>query len=449
MKRYNRDSEKWVEKELDNMIGIVIDEITTKIDDVVSIILAGGFGRGEGSIIIEGKTVYPLNDFDIYVVTQSKHTEDELNEIGQQASKKIGKAGIPSFHTFNKDILPSLKSFFYVDLKAIPFKKLKTLPPMIRYYELKYSGNVIFGDNVLDYLPEYQVEDIPLAEGLRLLMNRMSHLVEYFYPSFLDGEPTEPAHELFLFHTIKVYNASCDALLLLAKKFPPTYLERVKILEENFDEDFPELYEKIPEFPEKVREFTELKINMDFSAYKGKDFELWKMSREYIGIVSRYFLERFLGDNQKINTWDDFSYKLYNKVWTKYYNPYISDFLKKKVDKRIENKYILSPISTIAQSYLNWVYFRRVREIHKKTYYKTILKLRGPELTFFSALPFTLYSLRDDGSIDLEMLERGKQILGKTFPVNAKYSGIPIKYWEQVAQDYSNAYILFAFLKII
>mgnify|MGYP001609228625 CR=1 FL=1 len=44
----------------------------------ISIILFGGFGKGEGSLqVTDGKPV-PFNDFDLYIVTEKKLSADEL-----------------------------------------------------------------------------------------------------------------------------------------------------------------------------------------------------------------------------------------------------------------------------------------------------------------------------------------------------------------------------------
>ena len=55
----------------------------------ISIILFGGFGKGEGSIqAINGKPA-PFNDFDFYIVTEKKLSDENLNEISMNAAKEV------------------------------------------------------------------------------------------------------------------------------------------------------------------------------------------------------------------------------------------------------------------------------------------------------------------------------------------------------------------------
>lgn len=445
--KYTQDKRKFIEEDLNKKMAVIVKIIKKRIKDTKSIVLAGGFGRGEGSVIVEDGIVYPINDFDMFAITKQGHKEETINNIAQEAAKKIGKLGIPSFVVFNKYKIPSLYSFFYIDLKVIPLKRLKELPPMARYYELRNASQTVYGDNLIKKIPKFEVKNIPLAEGIRLLMNRMSHMIEFFYPQFITKKTARAAHEIFLLHAIKTYLASCTSLLLLSGKYKPSYRERLEILKRTFDRDFKVLKEIIPDFPKKVKEFTDLKLNMDFNAYKDDDLELWEVSRYYIGEVVKYFLSKFSG--QGIKNWENFSAVLRNKTWQKYYSPYIQYFINKKFKIGIKNKLFLTLASILAQLYLNLIYFIRIKKYHKNIYFRCLFKLRSPELTFFSAAPLILYSLEPNGKVNLEMLNKGKNILKKTFPVKVKYQGDDLKYWEKIAHAYSNAYILFSFLKIV
>ncbi len=439
--KYTKNKSKLVESYLNEKIRIIIDIIRKRIPDTISIIMGGGFGKGEGSVVVKNKEVILINDFDMYVIAKKEYSEEIINNIAQEASRKIGKKGISSFIKFNKN-RPLLKDFFYIDLKVIPINYLKKLPPMVKYYDLKNSSKVIYGKNVLDNIPDFE---LPLAEGARFLLNRMSHLVQHFYSSFFTKNVKENDHQIFLLHTIKTYTDACSALLILSKKYEPTYSKRLDVFKEIYSKDFPELKKLIPEYTEKIKEFTEFKLNFNLDAYRGNDLELWKQSRNYIGIATKYFFKEFL--NKKINNYYDLS-KAIEKSAVKYYNPYIKYILKRKFKLNINNKYILGLGSITAHIYMNFLYFNRMKEGHNKLYIKSLFRIKPPELTFFSALPLILYSLNDNGKVNLKMLEDGKKILQKVYPVNVKHEGNNLKYWEDIANVYSNAYVLFAFLKL-
>ena len=445
---YTQSKNKEVEKYIQKKVDIIIEVILSKIPDTVSIIMAGGFGRGEGGVHLNKDEIFPINDFDMIVVTKKLYDEDFVNNVGEIATTKIGKKTHPSLKIFDKYKFKPFTEFFYVDLKAIPVSKLKKLMPMVKYYELKHSSNVVYGDkSVLDKIPNIKIEDIPLGEGVRLLMNRMSHLIQYFYPNFLKRKHIPAEHEMLFVHVIKTYLAGAVSLSLLTGDYKPTYGECVNNLQKNFDKKFEELSKHIPEYPQEVKKFLNLKYFTNLSLYKRKDLDLWENSKKYIGLISKYYLSKFL--KKEINNWDEFSKLLMNCGYD-YYSPYMKFIIKEKFGIEIKSKFILKILSTLAQLYLNMVYFIRIRKNYNKTYLRALFKFQPPELTFFSALPHILYSLGTDGKVNLKMLEKGKKILARTYPVDAKRKdfGSDLEYWESISDSYSQAYMLFAFLRI-
>jgi len=448
MGKYTTSLNPVVDRQLQSYLDIVIKLVNQKISKVISIILSGGFGRGEGSFLIEKGKVCPLNDFDIYLVTEDKKSEDILNEIALEARRLIGTRGI-SMHIFERDKLinsdDSYSQLFYVDLKAFPINYFRYLPPMMRYYDLKEASIVIAGQkNIFNEMMDYQLKDLPLAESLRLLLNRMSHLIQF--PPI--NSHKKRSHQLLVFHVVKAYLACATALLQFSGKYRSSYKENMEILEKTFADDFPELYKKIPELPAKVREFTEFRMEPDFSLYDGQDFDIWQEAKINIGLVSQYFLSKYI--EKPINDWDDFSKVIRKSIWSKYYIPYLKYYLKKNFGKTFKNENILSIITFFSRIYFNTLYFKRMFKYQDKFYPRTLFRLSSPELNFFSALPYLLYSLGEGKIVNREMLNKGKKILSRCYPVVASSNiNSDKEYWANLALDYSNAYILFSFLKII
>ncbi|MDP7521110.1 MAG: hypothetical protein QF567_02665, partial [Candidatus Pacearchaeota archaeon] len=89
--RYTKNKSKRVEDYLNEKIEIITDIIRKRIPDTIGIIMGGGFGKGEGSVVVENKEVILINDFDMYVVAKKEYDEDIINDIAQEASRKIGK----------------------------------------------------------------------------------------------------------------------------------------------------------------------------------------------------------------------------------------------------------------------------------------------------------------------------------------------------------------------
>lgn len=126
-----------------------------------SLVLLGGYGRGEGSPRIgPGGEELPFNDYDLIVVTDSLDPllKRALKMLEKELSEKLG---LPV------DLYP------YLD-RALPKCEFSLLN-----YEMKYGHRVIRGDqNILDAMPDYAHDAIPLSEGTRLLMNRGKLLLD-------------------------------------------------------------------------------------------------------------------------------------------------------------------------------------------------------------------------------------------------------------------------------
>src|SRR3989338_10217150 len=143
---------------------------------LIAIILFGGFAKGEGSIQIINNKAIPFNDFDFYVITKEKLSDETLDSISHNASKEIGMGGmeIAYFPGERYDV----KKFFHVDVRCIPFDLLPKLMKTQRYYELKYRSIVMYGDTtVLEKIPVINPEDISHSEGLRNLFNKLHTLL--------------------------------------------------------------------------------------------------------------------------------------------------------------------------------------------------------------------------------------------------------------------------------
>ncbi|SVB90683.1 uncharacterized protein METZ01_LOCUS243537, partial [marine metagenome] len=62
----NQDIYHRISSDLDLITQIILNEFT----NIESIVLAGGFGRGEGSVLIVDNDIQPINDYDIYIITK-------------------------------------------------------------------------------------------------------------------------------------------------------------------------------------------------------------------------------------------------------------------------------------------------------------------------------------------------------------------------------------------
>ena len=90
----SKKADEKVEKDLKIIKNILVEELKP-----ISIILFGGFGRGEGSYETVGGSIIPLNDYDMYVVTKRKWGTSPVDGGNPVVSGKVAKGFTPGSAT--------------------------------------------------------------------------------------------------------------------------------------------------------------------------------------------------------------------------------------------------------------------------------------------------------------------------------------------------------------
>lgn len=115
-------------------LSLCIDFILSHVNDVVSIILTGGYGRGEGTWIEENDSYVPYNDYDFIVITSEK--------------AEIRGAKPLSLKTVE---LAALLGINWVDIDFLSVNQLKTLKPTVKNFDILHGSVIIYGDDrILD-----------------------------------------------------------------------------------------------------------------------------------------------------------------------------------------------------------------------------------------------------------------------------------------------------------
>lgn len=410
-------------------MNFIADEIVKNIgkDFVDSIILTGGFARGEGPVKMENEKFFPYNDYDIQIISRKKITKEETDKISTEISKGLGYTGIINFYPFKKEE-QKLKDNFYIDLKCYTLGELGKFLPRIRTIELRNNSKVLYGEDKWEELkkliPDYDLKEIPLSEGAKLLLDRMSQMIEYY-------SINKKYDKEFLTYIIQqAYAAICTSLLLLDKKYEIGYEKSMNIFKENYKNDFPELYAKIPELDRKIEQFISWKINPQELPNEDAEEE-WFIARNNLLEVCKYFFSKFL--NKDIESSEELSLAIL-KMGKEFYTPYISAMRKHRVKKMdvLDNLgFKLVPLL------FRYKYNKRMKELGIK--FKT--KIKSPDLVIFSSLVYLIDSIKKGNRIDSEELNRGKHILSRVYPVIGEN-------WEDISLDYANAYIAFFLQKI-
>ena len=148
---------------LKTISGRVID--TVGAENLSALILGGGYGRGEGGVLLKSNGEMSLyNDFDIFVIT---------SDVSRLRRRRINRA--------LRNLSPDLSMTAGIDVDFSPAKNISDLKSSeftMMWQELKHGHVVIYGpENILDRLPAFDLNNMPHEELARLMLNRGTGLL--------------------------------------------------------------------------------------------------------------------------------------------------------------------------------------------------------------------------------------------------------------------------------
>jgi len=286
------------------VVEVIKEEIIRELQPK-SIFLKGSFGRDEVSVKFDNDLVIFLSDYEVIVIPNRSIKRQKVKKLSENLTKKLGlKVEIAT-------IEPELKF-------CITTRLWNKILPTIENYELKYGSKVIYGENFLERLPNFKAEDIPMWEGIRLMLNRMIESLQYFSIDYLNKYPSKEAEQNLFFWTNKIILACQDALLILAKRYHYSYKVRNETFQEIFPKHFKALDRQIPNFLPLTVKATEYKLNPK-EIYSKDVVEFWFDVAEIIDRIFRYIIEKDMGIT--FNSYIEFQEKYLNHPYIrkKYY----------------------------------------------------------------------------------------------------------------------------------
>lgn len=427
-------------KKIEKDLKLICRKIKENVPDLVSIILTGGFAKGEGSVKLEGGKIFPFNDYDIYFITQNPKKEAEIHQLTKICNTVLGKEGQP-FYGF--DIFHDFRKKFFVDLHHLPLSKLSQLPPIIRYYELRNHNIILFGKDVSSKIPDYKLKEVCFpSEAIRLVFNRMTNLAQFLRPRFLVNKQTLSNKEALTYYVCRAVLSAAAALLMYKKKPEFTVREVLKTTKESLPKLHPGFARKFPQFLKDLEISTQWKLkpySVDVDS-----IELWFRTRDYLGFLAKYFLEDSL--NIKVRDWHHFSKMMGTRLPQFFYHPYLKHQIKLRLG--IEND-LFANLLSFGRKYLNFLYFLRVKKLTGRYWFSILTIYPAPDLQIFSSLPLLLFSINRRGEINRKMLNQAHARLKKLYPLSEKIPQSSSKFWRKFAEDYGNVYISFFWQKLV
>jgi hypothetical protein len=396
MKTYTVYSEKKIDDTIQADLDIICHEILKNLMPV-SILLAGSFGRGEGSILVVDGRVQPMHDYDILVIVDKKIPEQMLRKIEstihhrfefrQPASREseFPEFSIHVFQTTPEDIVS------YANAGS---------------YEIKAGSRLLYGEDIRDTIPLTK-NDIPVASGFHFLFQKFQMLAQFSFKNLKEA-PDGMKKVNLVYQCGKTYIDMGTALSILGGFYRPSYRERNSFFPAEFEKNFPDLKKQIPDLEKKIDFFTRLKLRPDPDVINSLDpVALWFGTLQDLMTVTRYYLQTCHGKCSP----DDisaFSSALYSYTRKEYFREQLGYYIRVKYGIHSNLGAIL--VNALYQRYTALEFYFRLKGQNRHTLHGL---LETPILKFYSLTPVLLSAINQKGEVDPHLMEYFRTEFGK------------------------------------
>jgi hypothetical protein len=385
---------------------------------IKSILITGGFGKGEGSITLTetGKAIC-RRDFDIVCIVDRKPSQKTADEIEDQIYKSLGIPN-PTSCIFERG------QNFVVDIMFL--RKNDLIYPDIKFYDLKAASQVLWGEDVRGINP-WTNKDVSISSGLRLLFEKVTGLLGTFSLTYMGArELTIEERDGILSECRRTFLDIGAALCILAGKYEARFSQRSRIFPDLYRAKFSKLAQILPELPEKVIEYTNLRLNPGTRYVEEDPIDLWFSARKHVKETLKFYVEKYAG--KTFSDWNEFP-KLMRVIASEYYKPFLGPLIHNRL--HLSNTHILHLAAFLYQGLTNVEYSYVTTSRGEGNPLKAFRKWYvSPSLKYFTSGALLLFSLGRDGSVEKDLLKASQGELDKCI-----YSDIPSsgnRSWERL-----------------
>lgn len=217
-----------------------LTEVLELIDKagVLSVILLGSTARGELSYRSDDDHLDLLSDLEMIVVTEGRPPAAETFYRRLEAWQRERRALNPLFH---------------VDVSFMSRRRFRRLTPLVRWFEMRATGRVLYGADILDEVPRVTPENLNRGQTRELVLTRLWNLLLYIPAAFVFNACGEYERLIFNYVQCRNFLDVVTILLPLEGVLLPSYRQRLGYVErsfasrswaEYFEDSFPELLGK-------------------------------------------------------------------------------------------------------------------------------------------------------------------------------------------------------------
>ena len=260
----SKQFEAQIDKHMKQISSTLVDKLGES--NIESLVLMGGYGRGEGAVLIRNGIECVFNDYDFFLVTKKKLNSEQKKVISEVADHLTNEIGID------------------IDLFPIDKKSFTKFPLSLMSYEMKVKSHIPYGNQaILNSLPDYNVSNLSELEGTRLLLNRGILLI--YCKNILENQQhiCDEEVEKIIKYIFKALLAVGDSYLLINKIYHHGMAEKKIIISEHSNSGF--LY--FEQLRDMYLEAIEFKTMVDYKRYKNRILHKWL--RDTIKLYECYY----------------------------------------------------------------------------------------------------------------------------------------------------------------
>ncbi|EHI59680.1 hypothetical protein [Hungatella hathewayi] len=222
---------KNAEADIRNVIDKILEKILfdfPNLDKAIAVLLGGGFGRGEGSVMQKRGTFVTTNDYDIVMICEDDVQKIKIKELEKNIAKNL------HLNFFGIDIITL--SYF----RKIIDKKLVSQS----FYDLLNGSKVLWINetkkdmNIIDCLKNHTIRmhDIHIHSAFDVLKTRMWCIIALYdlqENKFFDKQYFG-SFERFYFQQVKLATAIVDAVLISDRLYDsPCFTRKLEIFKKS------------------------------------------------------------------------------------------------------------------------------------------------------------------------------------------------------------------------
>lgn len=249
--RYTMDGGPEVERRIAGILAEVAEAVQRVVPQqrLRSLVLMGGYGRGEGGVEVRDGVEHPHNNLDLLVITRGAAPPALKSHLDDALAPISNRHGIGT------------------DVGVIADHALSRAPCLVMWYDLRFGHRTLLGD--ADFVPSldrFRVDRIERADVRDLLVNRGTLLL--INDALIAQGPLDPAQRrVVVRHAMKAIIGYGDAWLFFHGDYHWSYGERRRRMAARRDAPpaLRALYEQAMAF----------RFRPDHLAFLGRDLAVW------------------------------------------------------------------------------------------------------------------------------------------------------------------------------